>query len=214
MLEIAGAGRTDGLGITVVTGLVEGGSAEGCGVLAGDSISQVSIRRSSQKEEETQPIAAVITECLGYDATVNAIIGLPAQEYDDEVVVLNVKRIRMRPKVSIKLQYPPDQGVPDTTIEVYSGEKLRQAMLTRGIKLNDAYATRFDSGGAGDCGAEGTCATCAVNVVKGAQLLNKPGVQEKQILANNPRWRFACKAIVGVSKQSGEMIIQVNPRQW
>ena len=219
LLEIAG-GREDGLGITVVSGLVEGGSADGSGVQLGDSITKLSVRRKKRVEDsdnvltELEELSSVGTECLGYDATVEAIGSLPPAESDDEVMVLTVKRLRRKPKVTLKLQYPPSQGEPDTTIELFSGELLRRAMLTRGVKLNDALSRRFDSGGTGDCGGEATCTTCVVSVLKGEELLNPIGVQEKQMLIKNPRWRLACKAIVGHGMQEGEMTIRVNPRQW
>jgi ferredoxin len=84
----------------------------------------------------------------------------------------------------------------------------------RGVKLNDPLARRFDSGGSGDCGAEGTCATCVVNIVKGGNLLSPLKEQEKQILANKPKWRMACRTFVGHGMQEGELTIQVSPRQW
>jgi ferredoxin len=114
----------------------------------------------------------------------------------------------------VKLQYPPAQNEPDTTIELFAGENLRRAMLTRGIKLNDKLSRRFDSGGTGDCGADGTCATCVVAIVKGEEILSPQKMQEKQILIKNPRWRLACKTTVGYGFQEGELTIRVNPRQW
>jgi ferredoxin len=217
LLEIAG-GREDGLGITVVSGIVEGGSAEGSGVQIGDSIVKVAVRRRSQvigneqlKEFEEQ--AAVETECLGYGATVETIGSLPPKENGD-IIGLTLKRLRRKPKVTINLQFPPSQGQPDTTIELFSGENLRRAMLTRGVPLNDPLSKRFDSGGTGSCGGEATCTTCVVGIMKGAELVSPAGIQEKQMLVKNPRWRLACKAIVGHGMQEGEMTIRVNPRQW
>lgn len=34
------------------------------------------------------------------------------------------------------------------------------------------------------------------------------------MLVKNPRWRLACKAIVGFGDQEGSMTVRVNPRQW
>jgi ferredoxin len=207
LLEIAG-GREDGLGITIVSGLVEGGASENSGLMEGDSLSQVSVRAGNDE------IAAVDTECLGYDKTVEAIGSLPPPASEDEQVILTVKRLRRKPKVSVTFQYPPDMGEKDIKIELFSGENLRRAMLVRGVKLNDPLARRFDNGGSGDCGAEGTCATCAVSIVRGDDLLSPAGQTESQIFKNNPRWRLACKAIVGYGMKEGEMIVRVNPRQW
>ena len=208
LLELAG-GRDDGVGITIVSALVKGGTSEGSGVLPGDSIVKIAVMKGDDE------IASIDTECKNWDATVEAIGSLPVVEEDgQQQLILTVKRLRRKPKVTVHFQYPPDQGEEDTTIELFSGENLRRAMLVRGIKLNDPLATRFDSGGTGDCGAEGTCATCAVAVMDGLDLLNQPGQTEQGIFKAHPRRRLACRAIVGHGMQEGSMTVRVNPRQW
>lgn len=221
LLELAG-GRQDGLGITVVNGIVKGGAADGKDVMIGDSIVAVGVLQTERSTDggtggsmsDLQVSTNIDTECFSYDKMVEAIGSLPPAESDDEFIILTLKRLRRKPKVSIRLQYPPEQNEPDTTLELFAGENLRRAMLTRGIKLNDKLSLRFDSGGTGDCGADGTCATCVVGIVKGDELISPQGTQESQILKKNPRWRMACKAIVGYGLQEGEMTIRVNPRQW
>ena len=223
LLELAG-GRGDGLGITMVSGLVPGATAEHSGLLYGDSITGVSLRKRQPGTAEMEQVYSASTEALEYDGTIAQIISLvekanQVQETENIphtqlVYVLTIKRLRRKPKVQLRLQYPPAQEEPDVSLQLFAGENLRRAMLSRGVKLNDKLSRRFDSGGSGDCGAEGTCATCAVNVVQGAELLNPIGQQEQKILEKNPRWRFACKAIVGYGMQEGEMVVKVSPRQW
>jgi hypothetical protein len=198
----------DGLGIVVVEGLVEGGSASESGLIPGDSIVQI----DAVAQDGTT--ARVPTECLNYDRTVEAILSLPVALEKEQTVVVTAKRIRRRPKVRVTFQYPPSQNEPELTLELFAGENLRRSMLVRGIKLNDPLARRFDSGGTGDCGAEGTCATCSVSVARGAELLNPMGQTEAQILARNPRWRMACRTVVGYGMQEGELTVRVNPKQW
>ena len=217
--ELAG-GREDGLGITIVTSLVEGGAAASSDVdvRPGDSLAKVSILRTqkNRKLEETQQITTVETECLGYDATVSAILNdLPAPNvaYDD-VWQVTLKRLRRKPVVTVNLQYPPSQQEDDVSIQLFAGDNLRQSMLVRNIKLNDPLAKRFDTKNSGNCGAGGLCRTCSVVVVRGAELLNPARVAEKTMLMDNPRMRLACKAIVGYGFQEGEMTIRVNPNQW
>lgn len=215
--EIAG-GRDDSLGITLVSGLVEDGAAADSGIMEGDSVVKVTVVRRQQVQgsgvSDLESQFSVPTECLGYDATVDAILSLPPAQTEDETFVVTLKRLRRKPKVLLKLQYPPSQNEPDTTLEIFSGEILRQAMLVRGVKLNDALAKRFDNKGAGNCGANGLCTTCAVSVLKGGELLNPMRNQERQMMASNPRWRLSCKSVVGFGMQEGEMTIRVNPRQW
>jgi len=164
-------------------------------------------------------VAAISTECLGNDATVDAIRSLlPVQQQSDEQTqerfILTLQRLRRKPKIQITFQYPPDMKEAPVTLELFAGENLRRAMLVRGVKLNDPLARRFDSGGAGDCGAEGTCGTCAVSIVRGAELLSPPGQTEQQMFRTTPRWRLSCKTIVGYGMRQGEMVVNVNPRQW
>mmetsp|Transcript_42880 Transcript_42880/g.103707 ORF Transcript_42880/g.103707 Transcript_42880/m.103707 type:complete len:329 (+) Transcript_42880:2-988(+) len=220
LLELAG-GRDDDLGITLVTGLVPGGSAEGSEIMAGDSIAEVSLIRTKTQIGDNRPISeknqewTVKTECFSYDATVMAIQSLPSKidGYDDYFSV-KVRRLRRRPKVRVKLHYPPEQNEPDAIIEMNAGENLRQGMLVRGVKLNDPLAKRFDTKSGGNCGAGGLCRTCSVCVMNGGEFLNDQRVAEKQMLADSPRWRLACKAIVGYGMQEGEMTVRVNPNQW
>jgi len=226
--EIAG-GREDGLGITIITGLVEGGCADRSGgdILAGDSIASISVARtisnSGTSSEEEVLVAA--TECLGYDSTVAAIQSLPQVEggkneeegmvvEEDEEVLLTLKRIRRKPRVKVNLRFPPSQNEPDATIELFAGENLRQGMLVRGVKLNDPLAKRFDTKNGGNCGAGGLCRTCSVSVLRGGEVLSPQKIAEKQMLEDNPRWRLGCKATVGYGMLEGELTVQVNPRQW
>lgn len=218
LVELAG-GREDGLGITLVTGLVEGGSAEGVDIRPGDSIARVSIVRRKKTNtgglSETQEEFTAETECLSYDATVDAILSLPPpNDAYDEKFSLTVKRLRRKPLVTVNLQYPPSQNEPDATIQLFAGENLRQGMLVKGVKLNDPLAKRFDTKNGGNCGAGGLCRTCVVSVSKGGELLNPQRLAEKQMLSDSSRWRLACKAIVGFGMQEGEMTIRVNPNQW
>mmetsp|Transcript_16142 Transcript_16142/g.19724 ORF Transcript_16142/g.19724 Transcript_16142/m.19724 type:complete len:344 (-) Transcript_16142:415-1446(-) len=218
--EIAG-GRSDGLGITVVSEVVEGGIAQLCGadILSGDSISSISVVRQSQSPQagklmDSQETITVKTECLGYDATVDAILSLPEIRSDKETYLIQVKRLRRKPVIEVNLRYPPSQKVKDETIQLFAGENLRLGMLVRGVKLNDPLATRFDTKSEGNCGAGGLCRTCVVGVLRGGELLSPQKVAETQMLQDNPRWRLACKAFVGYGMKEGDITIQVNPKQW
>jgi ferredoxin len=225
LLEVAG-GREDGLGIVIVDEVIAGGNSEGSGIKEGDSIAKLTrstIKKGAVSKNadgaltETEESVTVGTECLGYDKMVDEIMSLPPppeEGEEDDVLIVTVKRLRRKPKVTVTLQYPPYQDEPDVVIELFSGENLRRAMLTRGVKLNDSLSRRFDSGGMGDCGAEGTCATCVVSITRGEDIVNPQNIQEQQILAKNPKWRLACRAIIGHGMKEGSMTIRVNPRQW
>jgi len=218
--EIAG-GREDGVGITIVEEIVDGSNSENTGILPGDSIVALAVSQYGEAStdgdailEASEERIRASTECLGYDATIDVLTSLPPPSSPDERIELTVKRIRKQPKVNVKLQFPPDENEPDVFIELFAGENLRRGMLTRGVKLNDVLSRRFDSGGTGDCGAEGTCATCLIGVTKGAELLSPMKQQEEQILADKPKWRMACKTIVGFGMTQGDITLMVNPKRW
>jgi ferredoxin len=202
--------RSAGLGITLVSGLVPGGAADGLNILPGDSITKVTLIRELRRQKmgsstssvsssvgvlDQQQAIPVVTECLDYDSTVQAILSLPEcnDEIYDEHYIVTLKRIRRKPKVTVKLQYPREQNEAETTIELWAGENLRMGMLKRGVKLNDPLAKRFDTKTGGNCGAGGLCRTCAVSIISGADLLNPQRLAEQQMLVDTPRWRLACK---------------------
>lgn len=253
LLELAG-GRDDGIGITIINGIIEGGNADGSDLLPGDSIDSISLVRRKRRKttasevgstktsttirdvddkdndnpwrlDETEEAFSISILCLDYEKTVELISSLPPPlqvedgvNYYEDTFTLKVRRIRRRPKVRVQLQFPPGQEdappVGQRTIEMYAGENLRQGMLIRGVALNDPLAQRFDTKQGGNCGAGGLCRTCSVVIQNGAELLNPQRPAEKQMLADQPRWRLACKAIIGYGMQEGEMTIRVNPRQW
>ena len=220
--EIAG-GRKDGIGITIVTELIEDGTAKLAGldtsILPGDSISSISIVRNNIEYvasglTDSQETISVSTECLGYDKTVEAILSIPPPQGENEQYVIKLKRIRRKPVIKVNLRYPPEEKKEDEIIDLFAGENLRLGMLVRGVQLNDPLAKRFDTKSSGNCGAGGLCRTCAVSVLRGGDLLSPQKVAEEQMLQDNPRWRLACKAFVGYGMKEGEMTLQVNPRQW
>lgn len=236
LLEIEGGGREDGLGIVIVNGLVSEGNSEravnflksggGESIMYGDSIASADLilKRKKGSIGENTEIISVRTECLNYDSMVEALGGLlsPLNEddyrvgIDEATVVLTLKRLRRRPKIQIKLNYPPSQNLPPEILELKPGDNLRMAMLTRGIKLNDPLAQRYDGKptGSGNCGSGGLCRTCAISVRNGGDLLSPPKENEKKMLEDTPRWRLACKSWVGYGMKEGEITIDVNPRQW
>ncbi len=189
-------------GLVIVESVVAGSNAAtaSCTILPGDAIVAV----SSVGGE------SIAVEALPYDETV-AVLG----SLDPEVAVeLTLRRLERLPRVSVTLQFPNEGGRADETLELLPGMPLRRSILSRGIKLNDPLARRFDAGwGTGDCGGEGTCCTCALEVVSGAQSLSAQAAQERQMLAKQPTWRLACKAAIADVEQDSELVLKVAPRQ-
>lgn len=233
LLELEG-GREDGLGITIVNGLVSGGNAEsaveksrrtkeGEVIMYGDSITAAELIMNCAGGRID--VNSINTECLGYESTVDALVGMLGSlnnnnSIQDASIMLTLKRIRRRPNIKVTLQYPPDENLPSETLQLGPGDNLRMVMLARGVKLNDPMAQRYDGKAAngGNCGGGALCRTCAVSVLRGGELLSRPKQAESKMMEDmqgmNVRSRLACKSWVGYGMEEGEIVIQVNPRRW
>jgi 2Fe-2S iron-sulfur cluster binding domain len=65
-----------------------------------------------------------------------------------------------------------------TEIEGLAGDNLRSLLMHRHLRLYDDRTVRLDTLGTGDCGGEGICGTCLVEVLEGMETLNPKGPQE------------------------------------
>lgn len=234
LTEIAG-GRQN-IGITIITDIIDDGAyvtsltdeqQRQQQLMIGDSITSISIiRRQQNLLEQKEQIYKINVEALSYDATIETIKGLyqkvimtPLADNEQEFYQVSVKRIRRKPKVFVKLQYPPEMKDTknDTIIELYAGENLRYGMLRRGIQLNDESIQRFDTKFGGNCGANGLCRTCIVSIPKGIGLCNPPRLNEKQILIKQSdisQGRLSCKTVIGYGMKEGNITVRVYPQRW
>lgn len=211
LLELAG-GRDDGIGVTIVSGVINGGNAEKAGVLPGDSISAVSVFETSTSSTSGGLIQKTESrvcncECKDFDNTIDALANFPGDEAD--AVYLDVKRIRRWPKVNVQVSYPPSQcaeGVSNVkTIELFAGENLKRALQNRGIILDDPGNPKCDY-----CGSN----ACYVSIDKGRNIINPKGQTEEKLMRRNPNVRLSCKTTVGYNMQEGGIKLRVNLGQW
>ena len=114
LLELAG-GRDDGIGITIISAVTKGGNAEKAGILAGDSISAVTVYEASAAKSSPMAMVEEISsrvidiECRDFDNTIDALANFPG---DSDEVYLDIKRIRRWPKIKATVEYPPSQCAP------------------------------------------------------------------------------------------------------
>jgi len=213
LLELAG-GREDGVGITIVESVNAGGNAEKAGIIAGDSISAVSVYETTTSTpsdgigvEEVTKRRVTGCECKDFDGTVDALVNFPAD--DNEKLFLDIKRIRRWPKIQVKVEYPPSQcaeGVDNVKrIELFAGENLKRALQNRGIILDDPGNVKCDY-----CGSNG----CYVSISKGKSILSPIGRTEEKLFESNPTCRISCKTTVGYNMQEGDLSLRVNLLQW
>jgi len=194
------------IGLVLVDTVVEGGNAAKASspFLVGDAL--ISVR------DEAGDLEDVRLEGATYDDTVAALGALPAALGD---LIFTVRRLERQATVNLRLQFEPSEKRADEQLVLLPGQPLRQTILARGIKLNDPLALRFDSGGPGDCGGEGCCCTCAVQVVSGQELLSGAKPQEKQMLRKHPDWRLGCRARISEDIEAdGFLVVRASPRGW
>jgi len=214
LLEIAG-GRDDGIGITIVSAVTEGGNAEKAGILPGDSIASITVYEkagaatsgsfSGLVEETTSRVRDC--EARDFDGTIDSLANFPGDDAD--TVYLGVKRIRRWPKIQVTVEYPASQCAegfdPVRKLEFFAGENLQRALQNRGIVLDDPGNVKCDF-----CGKN----ACYVSIIKGKHLLNPMGKTEEKLMERNPNCRISCKTTVGYNMQEGELKLKVNLSQW
>ena len=184
LLEQFGTLDAQNGGLTLVAGLVEGGNAANAGVdlLPGDSIVKAGGTR---------------VECLDYDATVDALMALPPAPAP---AGLMVKRLVKVPFVNIKVMFPRDEGKADVTFKMRRGASLRAELLRNRVEMPTC------------CEDMNCLCNCAVQVRKGAAVLEPPSTQEAQMIKKEPYWRLTCRACVARDAEDGsELVIRVRP---
>ena len=213
LLEIAG-GRSDGIGITIVSAVTKGGNAEKAGIIPRDSIFAVTVYETSTSaavvglgivEETNSRMRGCL--CRNFDNTIDALANFPVE--NAETLYLDVRLIRRWPKVQVQVEYPPSQcaeGVDNVkNIELFGGDNLKRALLNRGIVMDDPGQPKCDY-----CGSN----ACYVSIFRGMPLLNPMGLTEEKLMKRNPRVRLSCKTTVGYNMQEGELGLRVNLGQW
>lgn len=204
LLELAG-GRDDDYGLTIVSGV--SGNAEKAGIIAGDSIAGVTVKKVSKdgstKVEESREMFDC--ECKNFESTIGLLGSFPPEI---ESITLNLKRIRRWPKINVVVEYPPIQCANPSdnteTVELFAGENLKRALQNRGIIFEDRDAGKCDF-----CGGK-----CTVAIDMGMQLMNPIGLTEEKLMKNNPKCRLSCKTVVGYNMQEGNVRLRINLNEF
>mmetsp|Transcript_16210 Transcript_16210/g.21197 ORF Transcript_16210/g.21197 Transcript_16210/m.21197 type:complete len:315 (+) Transcript_16210:89-1033(+) len=153
-------------------------------------------------------------EGLAFDTLVEELGSLS----DDLLINFQVQRIVQRATVDVTvIDY---DGTPRSRFLVPAGGNLRTAFLFNGFQNSDIYDSetmRFDAlGNSGtNCGGDGTCGTCLISIIQGADLISPPGRVEKLALAKQqrpPRWRWSCNVYVGLGNRGGNITVGLRPQ--
>ena len=206
LFELAG-GRADGIGITLVSGLVEGSVAEGSGLQPGDSIIDMTVVAGTMELDQGQ----ASMECCDWDKTVEKIGSLPpATDDPTETLLVTVKRLRRKPVVKVTVNNTENSS---KKFDIFAGENLRQGLLKRGYKLQDPFAKAFVSGasteGISDCTTEKCYGDCTMIVEEGLSLLNDKTPEDDADYGTDSDKRCLCRSIVGNGMREGSLTVKL-----
>uniref|UniRef100_A0A7S2MMY2 2Fe-2S ferredoxin-type domain-containing protein n=1 Tax=Octactis speculum TaxID=3111310 RepID=A0A7S2MMY2_9STRA len=97
------------------------------------------------------------------------------------------------------VMFPPGDKQDDKKIRLMPGRKIRQALLTNGVKM-------------GSCAGDLQClCSCAILIRRGKALLAPSKTQERVMLKKEPDWRLSCRAFVGEIEGDEEMVVRIRP---
>jgi len=158
------------------------------------------------------------TTALDYDETVDVIHRAKehALAQGRNNIELELNRIVKRAHVTVEIE--DENGKVQRLEDALAGDNLRLLLLHHQAKLYDESFHRIDQPHlTGDCGGEGICGTCMVQILQGMEHLNQPvGPQESSVLQGRPStWRAACQTVVGADNVPGTVLrVRLHPHQY
>lgn len=158
------------------------------------------------------------TTGLDYDETMDVLQRAKhyAQSVGGTTLSLELNRLVKRGQVMVEVQDKRGAAVV-ASIQAKAGDNLRSLLMHHHTALYGTDQTalhRVDQPSIkGDCGGEGICGTCLVQVLEGMDHLNAVGPQESSMLRGRPEsWRASCKTVVGADNQDGSTLrIRLHP---
>lgn len=176
--------------------------------------------RASSEDGKTIAVGDTLTriddvdvEGLDFEAIVEAL------QQGTGIATLEVQRIVRRELIDVTvLDY--DGSLMSKFKLPSGGANLRMALLYNGFRNKEIYddqTMRFDAiaNSGSNCGGEGTCGTCLVNIQEGSDLIAPPARLESAALAKQgrpKRWRWSCRCTVGSENQGGSLVVQLRPQ--
>jgi len=215
-LEELKRGR-DGRGCVLISAIQPGGNAEQAAgeeqkIRVGDMICYLG----------REPKNMVRTEGLDFEQTMEALRTY-IQSNDATSITLVLKRLVFRESVEVSLSYAPSTEEKEKSgaeawtqsLSMLCGSQLRKELLRSGLPVYDKKTLRFDQPYVtGDCGGEGICGTCLVQVLEGKELLNEPDAIEEMVTRKwgAANWRLSCRVVVGATNAPGVVRLRLMPQ--
>jgi 2Fe-2S iron-sulfur cluster binding domain len=140
------------------------------------------------------------TTACDYDTTIETIQKAKdyAMQAGLDTLDLELNRLVKRTTVTVIIEQDWRDGqedIPETTeLEALAGDNLRLLLMHHHQKLYDPRTVRLDTLGTGDCGGEGICGTCLVEVLEGGEHLNSmtPKESEGEWIFSDAKSRIRC----------------------
>ena len=203
-------GKTIG-GVVLVGDLKE--KASKAGFLKGDCL--VSIEAATPITEAPQ--GQIRVEGLNYDATIKEL----SRFGDVPELIITIKRLVKRKYIDIEVVGPQGEAAGEFHLPAGFGANLRSLLDKENFRIYDNRMARFDSPyQTGNCGGEGTCGTCMVNILEGKEFLNnRVTIEEKALMKEGhpASWRWSCRTkFKSGTNASGKVKIMLRPqtRNW
>ena len=157
------------------------------------------------------------TTAVDYDETVDVLhrATAHARSLGRNSIELELNRIVQRAHVTVEVE--DDDGKVTTLEPALAGDNLRLLLLHKHVPLYDGSLPRLDQPHlTNDCGGEGICGTCMVQVLQGMDHLNAKGPQEQSLLHDRPSsWRAACKTVIGADNAPNTILrVRLHPHQY
>ena len=210
LVEMARGGGRDTRGLVFVESVDPSGTAynafQSGKICRGDTIIAVVADRNGKRDVDR-------VEALNLDETITSIQRACA-ESTSETVGLSLKRLVPRQMVEVEVMNPRGES---SNVQLLCGSNLRMELLKKSMQIYDPNTRRYDQPYiTGDCGGEGICATCTVDILPGSSpnMLSKPDPLEQMIMKKRgSNWRLACRSFVGPDNKAGKLRIMLRPQQ-
>ena len=104
----------------------------------------------------------------------------------------------------------------ETTIPILAGSNLRKAMMSTQLPIYDPKTKRYDQPFiTGNCGGEGICGTCLVQIIQGNEHVSKVDEIEKmsQEKWRAVNWRLSCRTVIGPENKEGNVKVRLQPQK-
>lgn len=201
----------DARGLVLVS-KVSGNAASANNIQIGDAIVGVFCEDADFKETVTGFDYEDTMEVLSRAKT-HAHMMADTESGDGASISLELNRLVPRAKVSVIVEGATDKP---QLIEGLAGDNLRLLLMHHDINIYGNRLHRLDMPSVTDsnCGGEGICGTCMVEILEGNAALNNMGPKEQEVTTGRPTsWRAACQTVIGADNQESTIRVRVHP-QW